>query len=376
MKHSGCEPSKARSVRRIRVDVPPGLAANPQAPMPKCAVATFNANPKNCPASSEVGTTEMEAIAEPLGIPLALPSLSGTVYNLEPTPGLPLDFGIAVEPAGELVSPIRLLLEGHVAWGSDYHEYFEINNVPNEATVDAVLPIKAPLKLLKSKLNFNGQAGGNFLTLPSVCSSTTVSYLELESYAGEIAHSETHTPVGVTGCENVPFAPSTTVSPETTQSDAGDGATTVVQVPQFTGPTQTNTSDIQNAHVTLPEGLTLNPSAAHGLEACTPEQIGIGTTHAGRLPGRLADRHRHDRNRSAAGIADRPGLPRRPGRQSDHRSAVHDLPRRRRDRDRTENGAGRRLGAPAGHRSRRTPKPAASKSPSRTTRSSRSANCA
>ena len=284
MKHSGSS-VEGESVKRIRVDVPPGLAANPEAPQPKCSIAQFESNPKLCPPGSEVGTTEMEAVAEPLGIPLALPSLSGTVYNLDGAPAhLPLDFGIAVEPAGELVSPIRLFLEGHGDWSGDYHEFFEINNVPKEAEVNKLLPVKAPLKVLMSKLNFNGNAGGNFLTLPSVCSSTTTSFLELESWSEEIAHAETHTPVGVDGCENVPFAPSTTVVPETAQSDAGDGATTVVQVPQQVGAGETNTSDIRDAHVTLPEGLTLNPSAAHGLEACSAAQIGIGTRNAVSCP--------------------------------------------------------------------------------------------
>jgi hypothetical protein len=285
MKHSGSNVEGA-SVRRIRVDVPPGLAANPEAPTPKCDKAQFEANPKGCPASSVVGSTEMEAIAEPLGIPLSLPALSGTVYNLNAPPGLPLDFGIAVEPSGELVSPIRLFLEGHVEWAGDYHEFFVINNVPNEATVNALLPVKAPLKVLKSKLNFKGRAGqGNFLTLPSVCSSTTTSFLELESYAGDITHTETHTPVGVEGCDKVPFAepplsPSTTVEPEAgagSAPDGADGATTVVRVPQQVKENQINVSDIRDARVTLPEGLTLNPAAAHGLEACSAAQIGIGT---------------------------------------------------------------------------------------------------
>jgi hypothetical protein len=279
MKHSGNNIEGA-SVKRIRVDVPPGLAANPEAPQPKCPLATFQSNPGSCPGGSVVGTTEMEAVAEPLGLPLALPALEGTVYNLQPPAGLPLDFGIAVEPAGELVSPIRLFLEGHVDWSGDYHEFFEINNVPNEAEVNAILPVKAPLKVLMSKLNFHGVVGGNFLTLPSVCSTTTTSHLELESWSGEVAHTDTHTPVGVEGCDKVPFAPSTTVEPEAgagSQPDAPDGATTVVQVPQKTHEDEINTSDIRDAQVTLPEGLTLNPAAAHGLQACTPAQIGIGT---------------------------------------------------------------------------------------------------
>jgi hypothetical protein len=297
MKHSGNN-TEGASVKRIRVDVPPGLAANPEAPQPKCSIEQFNSNPKLCPVGSEVGTTEMEAIAEPPLLPPLTLSLSGTVYNLDGRPaGLPLDFGIAVEPAGELVSPIRLFLEGHVDWSGDYHEYFEIDKVPHEATVNPILPVAAPVKVLMSKLNFNGRAGqGNFLTLPSVCSSTTTSHLELESWSKEIAATETHTPVGVEGCENVPFAPSTTVVPEAgagSQPDAPDGATTVVQVPQKVKATEINTSDIQDARVTLPEGLTLNPAAAHGLEACSAAQIGIGTTNpvtcpAGSRVGSLA----------------------------------------------------------------------------------------
>jgi hypothetical protein len=279
MKHSGSSIEGA-SVKRIRVDVPPGLASNPQAPMPKCSIAQFNAAPSGCPASSEAGTTELEAVAEPLGIPLSLPSLTGKVYNLEAPPGLPLDFGIAVEPAGELITPIHLFLEGHVDWSGDFHEYFEINNVPNEAEVKALIGVKAPLKVLMSKLNFNGHAGGDFLTLPSICSSTTTSHLELESWSGEIARTETHTPLGVEGCNKVPFSPSATITPETGQSDAPDGATTIVRVPQGVHENEINTSDIQNVRLTLPEGLTLNPAAAHGLQACSGAQIGIGTTRA------------------------------------------------------------------------------------------------
>jgi hypothetical protein len=277
MKHSGNNVEGA-SVRRIRVDVPAGLAANPQAPMPKCSVAQFNAEPKGCPTGSEVGTIEMEAIAEPLGLAqVPLPSLTGTVYNLDPPAGLPLDFGIAVEPAGQLITPIRLFLEGHVDWSGDYHEFFEINEVPKEAEVKVLIGVKSALKVLSSKLNFNGNAGGNFLTTPSVCSSTTVSHLELESWTGEKSQTETHTPVGVTGCDKVPFSPTASVSPGASGSDQPDGATTTVTVPQNAGASQINTADMQDAHVTLPEGLTLNPSAAHGLEACTPGEIGIGT---------------------------------------------------------------------------------------------------
>jgi hypothetical protein len=283
LNHSGNKLEGA-PLKRIRVDVPPGLAANPVA-LPTCTHAQFDAN--SCPAETKVGTTELEAILEAIpGIPVMLPQLSGDVYNLDTPAGLPLDFGINVQPAGELVTPVHLFLEGHVVWNGDYHEYFEINNIPDTGEI-ALGPIHeaVPLTVLSSQLNFNGQAGqGNFLTLPSVCSASTTSDLEVESYAGETARTETHTPVGVAGCDKVPFSPTAKVTPETAQNDTPDGVETVVSVPQNIKANQINTADIRDASVTLPEGLTLNPAAAHGLEACSAAQIGIGTRNAVACP--------------------------------------------------------------------------------------------
>ncbi|HWJ51240.1 MAG TPA: hypothetical protein VNR42_09475 [Solirubrobacteraceae bacterium] len=271
LNHSGEAPEGA--LKRIRVDVPAGLAANPQAVPQQCKRTEFEEN--KCSTETKVGTIELVAYDGITDI-----TVTGNVYDLEQPEGLPLLFGIdtGVEP----IADVHIYLEGHVDWsgahpGGAYHEYFEINNVPREAEL-SLSKLKVPLTVLKSKLNFDGRAGaGNFLTLPSVCSPTTTSYLEVESYEGEVSKTETHTPAGVEGCSEVPFKPIASVFPETSTSDQPDGATTVVRVPQHAGENEINTADIKDAHVTLPEGLTLNPSAAHGLEACSPAQIGIGT---------------------------------------------------------------------------------------------------
>ena len=255
------------SLKRVRVDVPEGLAADPQA-LPACPRADFEAG--SCPSSSKVGTTEMVVYALAANL-----TISGNVYNLPPEPGLPLLFGIEVAPLKPLVTPVRMFLEGHVAWSSDYHEYFEINNIPTETEVSG--GVKAPLAVLKSKLNFNGRAGeGNFLTLPSVCSSTTESHLEVESWSHQVARATTHTPIGVEGCQNVPFAPSASVSAANPTYDEPDAATIAVRAPQKVAPGDINTADIKDVSVALPEGLTLNPAAARGLSTCSPAQIGIG----------------------------------------------------------------------------------------------------
>jgi hypothetical protein len=262
-------------LKRVRVDVSAGLASDPQAP-PKCSIALFKANA--CPAETEVGTNELEVFKGGLVVPV-----TGQVYNLEPEAveeglgHIPLLFGIRVQAVGPLVEE-HVFLKGFVSWAKepvlearlipsgDYHEYFEIDNINKENSV------------LRSKLNFNGHAGGNFITLPSECSSTTTNYLELESWTKEIATAVTHTPIGVEGCAEVPFAPTVEVKPATSQSDEPDGATTEVKVPQKANPEEINSSDIKDAHLTLPEGLTLNAAAARGLAACSPAQIAIGSS--------------------------------------------------------------------------------------------------
>jgi hypothetical protein len=257
----GKEPEGA--LKRLRVDVPPGLAANPQA-LPECPVTSFEKD--ECPTNTEVGETEVTAF-----LALVDTTLTGKVYNLEPATGLPLEFGIHVSLPPAVNE--HLLLVGHVDWSDDYHEYFQIDN------------ISKTFPILKSKLLFKGTAGdGNFLTLPSVCSSSTTSHVEVESYEGEISRAETHTPVGVQGCNNVPFKPIAEVKAANGESgsDTTDGATTVVKVPQQA--TSTNTADIKDAHVTLPEGMTLNPAAARGLSACTAAQIGIGSAKSVECP--------------------------------------------------------------------------------------------
>ena len=262
---SGAGREPVGNVKRVRVDVPPGLAADPEA-LPACPVKTFEED--GCPADTEVGKDELTAF-----LALANITLSAPVYNLQQPPGLPLDFGIHVStPLLALVNE-HIFLEGHDSWNTDFHEYFEINN------------ISKTIPVLKSKLIFDGRAGeGNFLTLPSVCAVTTTSYLEVESWEGEVARTQTHTPVGVEGCGKVPFHPTAEAHPETAGSDEPDGVTAEVKVPQNVGPEAIDTADIDDAHLTLPEGLTLDPSGAQGLVACTAAQAGLEEVQPGVRP--------------------------------------------------------------------------------------------
>jgi hypothetical protein len=281
------------ALKRLRVDIPPGLAADPQA-LAVCPKTNFEAN--TCPADTKAGFVELKAYVELLGSTL---TLKGSVYNLPQEAGLPLQFGIDVEGVKPLVEDVHLMLKGHVSFGfeeslaargipsGNFHEYFEIDEIPPEVSVELLgLPVaKSKLKTVESKLFFNGHAGKegkeDFLTMPSDCSTAPTSYLELETYPPvEKASLPTTPPVGIKNCGEVPFRPTATVTPGNSQYDGPDGAATDVHVPQQEKSNELNTADIDDAHVTLPEGLTLNPSAAQGLEACAQSQLRKGQLQA------------------------------------------------------------------------------------------------
>jgi hypothetical protein len=79
LNHSGNNVEGA-ALKRIRVEVPPGLAADPEA-LHKCSQEEFRANA--CLPDTEVGTTELDAVAAET---LTLDGLKGKVYNLETPP--------------------------------------------------------------------------------------------------------------------------------------------------------------------------------------------------------------------------------------------------------------------------------------------------
>ncbi len=183
--NSGGAPNGA-PLKRLRVDVPPGLAADPET-LGTCSNSAFSKN--ECTSGAEAGFVQLKAYVEIPLLPQTL-TLEGTVYNLPQEAGHPLRFGIDVKGVPPLTEDVHLILEGHVSWGpeavlaargvasGDFHEWFEINNVPTEvgAKIGPLEVAKVPLKTVESKLFFDGHAGkGNFLTMPSSCAAPTTS---------------------------------------------------------------------------------------------------------------------------------------------------------------------------------------------------------
>jgi hypothetical protein len=264
-------------LKTLRVELPVGLSVNPQA-TPRCELTSFQA--EQCAVSapgSMVGTSAVTAALEGLPAP-ALDGLTKVpVYNLVPKEGQPARFGFRILSN-------EVFLEADVDWSGDFHEGFTIA-VP-----------KSPIgKILKNRLVFDGRAGnGTFLTLPSTCFNpaqpgfehvySTLLRAQSEenqnpTFPNGSSFFESPLPPGVmpTGCEKVPFQPTTAVDPGAQQTDSPSGPVVEVKVPFEASGTAIANSNVKDAVVTLPRGMGLNPAAAPALKACTTGQFGKGT---------------------------------------------------------------------------------------------------
>ncbi len=301
----GALPAQAPTsvVTHIRTDVAPGLATNPTA-VAQCSMTEFGEPgsgrelPKSgffiesaCKEETKLGINNVTVYAGAAG-DLAL---TGTVYNLVQPTGRASEFGVALKlpkPFTEAVLFEKLkgsnpavekgqyyahtLIEGDVEWGKeekgtnagDYHDYFEIEVSP-------------ALPLISSRLTFEGRNGGNFLTNATSCPGNNTTTLRLTDAEKTTVSRPYTTPVGLENCGLVPFEPSFSLSPETTASDAPNGFSTQVGVAQHSGATELNGSQLKTAVIKLPEGMTLDPSAAAGLTACTESQARIHSSTAG-----------------------------------------------------------------------------------------------
>jgi hypothetical protein len=288
-------------VTHVRTDVAPGVSTNPTA-VPLCSTKEFGEavapgfypEPK-CKAGSVIGKNKVVVVVEPAkGVFEDVP-IEGTVYNVVQPEGVASLFGVAL-PLESIGFPgvfAHTLIEGHVEWGAeskgtgkaDYHDYYEI-------TVSPTLPLISSILILDG--NIGGEGRGGFITNPSNCAGPgafTTNTLTLESSASEKAARTFTAQIGTEGClggtsltvppfefKSPPFEPTFSVKPATTQSDQPDGITTNLAVPHDPSPTGIDSSQLKNATITLPEGMTLNPSAATGLKTCAPTQINIGAT--------------------------------------------------------------------------------------------------
>ncbi|HEX5592078.1 MAG TPA: hypothetical protein VFX35_01880 [Solirubrobacterales bacterium] len=116
-----------------------------------------------------------------------------------------------------------------------------------------------------------------FMTNPTSCGQPLSVTVATDSYQLPGAFSTMTVPFPTTtGCDKLDFAPSFTAAPTSQEAGAPTGLETTLKIPQNETAEGLATSQLRNAKVTLPQGMTISPTAADGLEACSAEQAHYG----------------------------------------------------------------------------------------------------
>ena len=281
------------ALRDLDIHTPPGLAGNPTA-MPRCATLDFLAsdafgNP-SCPDSTAIGILTA-VVTGGKGIP---GEETVSVHNMEPSPGtaakigfwvggVPTTIDLAVNPSypHDVVASlsnasqiVEVLSSEATLWGNpadDAHDKdrgdcaYEIPAFPPEASCDAGVPT-AP-----------------FITMPRSCTGPLLTaFRALSWWSGDpespgppaLFEGTAQSPA-LSECAGLRFSPQLEIQPTSRRAASASGLDVSLTVSDegLADPQGRAHSDLKQAVVTLPEGMTINPSQAQGLATCSEADL-------------------------------------------------------------------------------------------------------
>ena len=313
--------------KSIELNLPPGLIVNPDATVEKCTLGEYH--DPGCPPTTIVGAAEADLSG--FGLGSVYP-----IYNMVPPPGVPAELYFEEVTVG-------VVIMGKVRTGGDYGLSAEVSNITQRLLVygakvtlwgdpyaeshDAergLCGTRSKQEKQAEKEEYEKGGGGGtyffscpvggsaeskpFLTMPSSCpGESLVTSVSLDSWQEpeKLLTARSESPP-VTGCEKLQFNPALSVQPAEPEPQAASpespsGLAVGLQLPQEeglgeTGMGQLATSNLKEAVVSLPAGVTVSPSGANGLETCSPERDRPEQRERAVVPQRLQGRHRADRN--------------------------------------------------------------------------------
>jgi hypothetical protein len=314
------------SIRTVETLLPRGMIGNPEA-LQKCKPLKFaqqgvTANSTLCPANTQVGYVNVSAAVgggnHGNGQQEVSPDASAAfsripLYSLEPPAGTPVDLAFSaaglitahifatLDPAHDyavegIVPDTSTALDVHgveaVLWGvpgDPAHDKFRYYTEPTEGNALGA-PFAAPIKpLFTNPMDCGFENGGQKISIDSY------------EHPGEFTPiQEDENSLDVEGCDDprFRFEPEISLQPTDRHAGAPTGLAVHLEVPQRDGEVDEakklyaengnvngiSTPPVKRAVVTLPEGMTLSPSAAQGLDTCSLAQIGLGNNEPVRCP--------------------------------------------------------------------------------------------
>ncbi len=292
-------------LRDLHINLPPGLIENPTA-VPRCTQAQFHSprqspfeeslSGESCPDRSQIGVIAVHSSFGGEG------TRTFGVFNLAPPPGAPSEFGFS--PFG-----VPITLTPHIRETST--EYGLTLDSLNFSQVFDLYGFQMTIWGTPWSIGHNGERGNclneaepsfhfakcstgpsktfpprAYLTLPSSCAGPMAFSINANSWQqpavvtdSALAGDGQGHPVSLTGCGLLGFDTVGSVQPSTDRASSATGLDFDLDLSDegLLQPSGIAPSQIKRAVVTLPEGITLNPSVGAGLGVCTPASYAAET---------------------------------------------------------------------------------------------------
>jgi hypothetical protein len=295
---AGAGPFSDGDLRDFSLELPPGLIENPTA-VDICSQSEFH-TPRVSPFEESLSGESCSERSQ-VGIATVRSSFGGGttrtfgLFNLAPPPGVPSQLGL--NPYG---SPI-VFIPSIRQLGGEYGITLATRDVPQlvDVTGMTVTIWGTPWSVLH-----NDQRGhclneaepefgwakcsvgrplntpaASYLTLPTTCEQPMAFTAVAESWQGGGKDKRSSEDPALEQCEELEFEPKpfTQLSDPRASSPSGYRFDINVNTLGFTRPDQRAPSPVRKAVVTLPEGVTINPSVGAGLGVCFPGQYDAET---------------------------------------------------------------------------------------------------
>jgi hypothetical protein len=277
------------ATKDLFTELPEGFAGVPTA-TPRCTGAQFSRLVKalpsellvpDCANSSAAGTIEITAGFSPKP-PEELLDVTVPVYNLLPPPGALAKFGF-VYVGVPVLFDVKLSEEAPYRVIASFHNtsqalliYGATVRIWGDPLADAHDGERGSCAFTDLDCGVDGE-GEPLITMPTSCAKDPRADFEGNSWqhpdvwVQAFAEAEE----GLSECAALDFAPSIAAAPTTKAASSPTGLdfTLAMQNPGFVDPKNIAASTISRAEVTLPEGFSVNPSVAEGLEVCSEADL-------------------------------------------------------------------------------------------------------
>lgn len=287
------------AIKDLQVEMPAGFVGDPRA-TPRCSAEEFAETEASLPACSDSTVVGVATVSIALSLKEGAEPYTLPIYNLVPPPGAPAKFGFIA-----LTVPVTLVAR--------------VNPAPPYNLIASVTNSPQPLRVYGAKFTLWGNpasalhdeergfcagpgtsqkcpasvAERPFLTMPRRCEEALRTTFEVDSWQepgrwlpyviDTHDNTEPPQPLGTTDCASLGLKLKDLSSkPTSDQAESPTGLDFNLDIADegLISPSGRAQSDIKKVVVTLPKGVTANPSAAEGLRTCSEADLDRETVNS------------------------------------------------------------------------------------------------